>query len=148
MDREGETVMTGISDNEAIKFKKLIMKIVADVIKGTAPSGATRATLIGINPLEFRVNAQLFLKGQFLVVPKYQVFTAEDIGKEYVFLKDHTGQTYYWMYEPSTPQGSNGIPYSFSGDIICNLTGTCPDGSVTVTGGTIEKLTHKRQAGG
>lgn len=120
-------------------------KVAESIYNGSVPGGFTRAKLEKLNPLTFRVNSKLSLYGQFLVVPKYKVFRPEDIGKDFVFFIDSGGQTFYYVYEPSSPQGSNGVPYRFEGEIKCNLKGTCPEGEVVVTGGYVEMMEHKRQ---
>lgn len=102
-------------------------------------------TLKSVSPLIFvpEDNPNIKIQGSFLVVPKYKVFTSRDIGKKFVLASNHDGQTYFYMYEPSDPQGSNGMPYKWAGDIKCNIKGTCPDGPVVVTEGTIEVCTHR-----
>lgn len=134
-----------MNDFEIARLLNNLRKISQGQIDGTSPGGFTRATLTSLSPLTFQVTSKLKLSGRFIVTPKYRVFTADDIGKEFVFFRDHGGQTYYYAYEPQTPQGANGEPYHFKGRVTCNLTGTCPTGTVTVTGGTIEDLEHDRR---
>lgn len=131
----------------ANKLKEAIKMIASDVQNGSVPGGYTRAKLINISPLEFELTSKLKLYGQFLVTPRFKVFRPEDIGKEYVFFKDHGGQTYYYAYEPVNPQGSNGEPYFFEGDIECEIHGSCSHGPVVVTSGKIFKIEHRKQVG-
>ena len=129
------------SYNELVE---VIKQISNDIVVGSVPGGCTRATLVSLDPLTFQVTSQLKLYGQFLTTPKHKVFREEDIGRKYVFWKDSGGQTYYYLYEAAT-QGQNGVPYNFRGTFEGKLHGTCPDGAVTVTHGTIDKLTHERE---
>lgn len=105
------------------------------------------ATLISINPVTFKRedNTKIIIKEEYLVVPKYRVFTAEEIGHKFVLQKNFRGQTYFYLYEASYPQGSNGVEYHYKGRIDeCELYGTCPHGKVVVTHGTIEKGVHEK----
>lgn len=132
-----------MNDFETRRFYELIKQISKGVIDGEVMGGFTRATLISLSPLTFQVTAQLKIYGSFLVTPKYRIFTEKDIGKEFVFFKDLGGQTYYYAYEPQSPQGANGEEYVFSGEMECTLRGQCPTGEVVVTGGEIKRLTHR-----
>lgn len=116
----------------------------------------TRATLKSLNPLTFTITEQLEIRENMIVIPKYKVFIPEDIGKKYVFFKNAGGQTYYFMYEASQPQGSNGVPYYYEGKNksyinSCKLIGTCSCGhSVEVTHGdifdeSIEYVKHEKR---
>ena len=71
------------------------------------------ATLISLYPLDFMLNDdnKIHLKEEYLVVPKYRPFVESDVGKRFVFVSNHGGQTYFYLYEASDPQGSNGIKY-------------------------------------
>lgn len=74
------------------------------------------AKLISIDPLEFKPeNIDIKLKGKFLVVPKFRPFIKYEIGKKFVFISNDGGQTYFFLYEASDPQGSNGIDYHWTG---------------------------------
>lgn len=118
--------------------------------------------LVSLNPLNFKPDNEdeqkIDIKEEFLVVPKYRPFTEKDLNKKFVLLSNNGGQTYFYLYEASEPQGSNGIAYDFegshsfvNGNITCTLKGTTSDGKdVTITSGsiqkyigTIEKITHK-----
>lgn len=85
-----------------------IKRIVKGMMDGQVMPGCTRATLISLDPLTFQITPQLKIYGQFLVSPKYRIFLPRDVGKEFVFWKDAGGQSYYFLYEPVRPQGSNG----------------------------------------
>ena len=128
-----------------MSLKDLIEQIIDNKMEARQPMSIGYYTLKSLSPLCFfpKGNPQIEIKESFLVVPKHRVFTGKDLGKDFVMASNDGGQTCFYLYEPSRPQGSNGIPYKFKGDIKCNLTGTCPDGPVTVTGGTIEVCTHK-----
>lgn len=126
-------------------FIEVIKQVASAQIDGRVPAGCTRAKLVKLDPLTFQITAQLHVYGQFLVTPKHKVFRPADVGRDYVFWKDAGGQTYYYLYEPASPQGANGVPYSFKGTFEGTLHGTCPDGAVTVTQGTITSLTHEEE---
>lgn len=130
-------------------LKETIKTIAEDVLDGRVPGGCTRAKLISLDPLKFRVTDKLEIYGQFLVSPKFKKFREADLGKEYVFFKDAGGQTYYWMYEPIHPQGENGIPYHWEGETVsCRLLGTCScGGEVIVTHGYVYDQEHDVQVG-
>lgn len=134
-----------MNEFEVQRLLNNLKQISKDQFSGESPGGFTRATLTSLNPLTFQITSKLKVSGHFIVTPKYRVFTEEDIGKDFVFFKDLGGQTYYYAYEPQTPQGANGESYHFKGKVTCNLTGTCPEGTVTITGGTIEDLEHERR---
>lgn len=130
-----------------IDFKKVIDAAIDNKLSAKMNSKIVYAKLISLSPLEFKdeANEKLEIKEEFLVVPKYKVFTEKDIGNKFVLMVNDGGQTYFYLYEASNPQGSNGIPYSFEGDFEGRLVGTCPDGQVVVSTGTISKLTHRRK---
>lgn len=136
-----------MSDFNALK--ETIKQLVENVIDGRVPGGCTRATLISLDPLEFQITSKLKIYGQFLVTPRHKKFRAEDIGKEYVFFKDGGGQTYYWLYEAMCPQGDNGVPYHWSGEMVsCALQGLCScGGTVLVTHGEVYDQEHYEQVG-
>lgn len=129
-------VLKNISDNQnsKIAFSELIY-----------------AKLTSINPITFIPETKdgeekkIVIQEDFLVIPKYRVFTEEEIGNKFVLQKNFRGQTYFYLYEASSPQGSNGVEYKWSGRIdACNLIGTCPHGEVVVTHGSIEKAVHEK----
>lgn len=127
-------------------WDELIYKAVERYMGGIKSSQIVYAKLESLSPLLFVLESDnnVELKEEFLVVPKYRVFTGKDIGKKFVFQRNHGGQTYFYLYEASTPQGSNGVPYKWKGEIKeCELHGTCPDGEVVVTHGTIEMAIHE-----
>lgn len=128
--------------SSSLKLKRAIEEIIKSSMEGMTFTKKVHATLISVAPLKFRVTDKIFIYGGNCITPKYRVFTGADIGKEFVFQEDAEGQQFIYCYEATDKAGENGIPYSWSGSIECNLTGTCPDGSVTVTGGTITKCTH------
>lgn len=130
-------------------LKETIKSIAKDTFDGMVPGGYTRARLIEIEPeLKFELTNKLLIYGQFLVTPRYKVFREEDLNKEFVFFKDSGGQTYYYVYEMKWPQGKNGEPYHWEGEIVsATLYGTCPDGEVIVTHGEIHEAIHEKQVG-
>lgn len=148
--------MAKISKHEAMRLLGSLKMVSHNVSQGAVPAQMTRATLISLTPLTFRITEQLKLHDQMIVIPKYKVFIEEDIGKHYVFFKNAGGQTYYYMYEASSPQGSNGEPYHFAGRSESTITGaslhgacSC-GGTVLVTHGEIHseeirKMTHERR---
>lgn len=126
-------------------LKKLIDITIESKLKNTMPANISYATLVSLDPLNFKLdsNPDLDIKEEFLVVPKYRVFTVKDVGKKFVLISNDGGQTYFYLYESSDPQGSNGVPYHFEGTFKGTLHGTCPDGEVVVTHGEITDLEHK-----
>lgn len=126
-------------------LRELIEQIIDQKLGRTMSMKISYCSLKSLSPLCFvpADNNKINIKEEFLVVPKYRVFTIKDIGKKFVLASNDDGQTYFYLYEPSDPQGSNGVPYKWKGDIKCNIKGTCPDGEVVVTEGTIEEITHK-----
>jgi len=130
-------------------WKALAKQTVVDELGRRTFSNITYATLTSLSPLTFipEGDTNVELEGEFLVVPKYKVFTEKDIGKKFVFQCNDGGQTWFYLYEPSNPQGSNGVEYKWKGRIDeCELIGTCPDGEVIVTHGTIEVAVHEEGA--
>lgn len=126
------------------EFKKTIEKIAQDVYNSKSPTKKVHARLISTSPLKFQLSEKVFIFGTILISPKYRVFTEKDIGKSFVFQEDQDGQQYIYLYEAAEP-GQNGEPYEWSGEIVtANLIGTCPDGAVTVTHGTIDLAIHKK----
>lgn len=126
----------------------VINKIITKIAGGAVPQfpAPVYMTLISTSPLKFQLDSDKNIKafGGYLVVPKYRKFLDTEIGHKFVFQRGEDGQTYFYLYEPSDPQGSNGIPYQWKGEIeSCNLIGTCPDGEVVVTHGTIEVAIHE-----
>lgn len=128
-------------------LKALIDLTIDSKIKNSMPANVSYATLVSLDPLNFKLdsNPDIDIKEEFLVVPKYRVFTEKDLNKKFVFLSNDGGQTYFYLYQASEPQGSNGEAYTFEGshifedgEIECELHGTCSDGSTTlVTNGKI-----------
>ena len=126
-------------------WEELINKAVDRRLGGLAFANISYAKLETLTPLMFRLESDtnVELKDEFLVVPKHRVFTSKDIGKKFVFIRNNGGQTYFYFYEPSSPQGSNGVPYRWKGEIEqCELIGHCPDGEVIVTHGIIDIAIH------
>lgn len=127
------------------RLKRVIKKSAEGVLNGSVPAETTYLELISIEPLRFRRESGLIIESAFIVTPKHKVFIDDDIGRKFVFQKNAGGQTYFYSYEPA-PQGENGVPYEWEGHIVkCNLIGTCPDGTVVVTHGTIEHAVHERR---
>lgn len=135
--------------SDYVRLKETIKQLVDDVIDGRVAGGCTRATLVSLSPLKFQITPKLEIYGQFLVSPRFKKFRKEDIGKEYVFFKDFTGQTYYWMYEAMCPQGDNGVAYHWKGEMVkCALEGECScGGTVLVTHGYVHDQEHCEQVG-
>lgn len=134
-----------MSDYNVTKLKKIMTKITADYIGTLKSATIIHAKLEKLEPLTFKRDDDIELKEEWLVVPKYRKFTEEEIGHYFVFQSNQEGQVWYYLYEASSPQGSNGVDYYFDGThklkgkVKCNLKGNCSDGSTTlVTEGTIE----------
>lgn len=130
---------------DANKLKEVISNIAADYVSSLTFSSIVHAKLEKLVPLTFKRDDDVELKEKWLVVPKYRKFTEEEIGHSFVFQSNQEGQVWYYLYEASSPQGSNGVDYYFDGThklkgrVKCNLKGNCSDGSTTlVTEGTIE----------
>lgn len=133
-----------VTREEAQKWKIMIQEAIADGIKSAKVSELTYLELISLDPLIFMKDSKTEIKSQFIVTPKYYVFTEDDLNKKFVFQRNHGGQTFYFLYEPAK-NGKNGEPYKWSGKIEkCKLKGTSPSGEVTVTEGTIELAIHER----
>jgi len=127
----------------------IVNQLIQDNDKRLNRQELTYCELTSIKPVTFvpknEDQKNLKIKEEFLVIPKYRVFIEDDIGKSFVLSKNAGGQTYFYMYEASDPQGSNGIPYNYigthhfeDGNVTCTLTGTCTCGATTtVTGGVI-----------
>ncbi|MBL7575513.1 hypothetical protein SAMN00017477_1017 [Peptoniphilus asaccharolyticus DSM 20463] len=134
-----------MSEFDINKLKNVISKIAADYISTLTFSNLVHAKLESLEPLTFKRDDDVELKEEFLVVPRYRKFTEEEVGHYFVFQSNQEGQVWYYMYEASSPQGSNGEDYYFDGthklkgNVKCKLKGNCSDGSTTlVTEGTIE----------
>ena len=98
-------------------FKTLIDQAIDAKIRGSMPATISYANLVSLDPLNFKLESDpnIDIKEEFLVVPKYRVFTEKDLGKKFVLISNNGGQTYFYLYQASDPQGSNGIPYHFKG---------------------------------
>lgn len=126
------------------ELKGVIQEIAVNVIQGGSLTSLTYAELVSIEPLVFKENAKLKIQGVHLITPQYRVFTEDDIGKKFVFMKNTGGQDYFYLYE-AAPKGHNGVPYKWLGEIEeCELIGTCPTGPVVVTHGKITLARHER----
>lgn len=132
--------------NKGEQIKRLVQTLVVQGIDGADLSSIAYGTLEKVNPPTFRFkHLPEPLDNEFIVTPKYKVFIEADIGNKYVFMKNAGGQTYYYLYEMAN-QGENGEAYQWQGRIDkCRLVGTCPDGQVVVTEGTIEIGVHERR---
>ncbi len=98
------------------KLKNLIGQIAKGYVDSQKFTGIFQARLVSVNPLTFVKSNDIEISGNSLIVPKYRVFTEQDIGNYFVFMNNHGGQTFYYLYEASSP-GENGIPYTFIGRI-------------------------------
>lgn len=129
-----------------LELKKIVQQIVSQAMKGADLANIAYGTLKSIDPPTFQFEGLPEpLSEDFIITPKYKVFVEEDIGNKYVFMKNAGGQTYFYLYEPAR-QGENGKEYKWKGRIDeCRLIGTCPDGEVIVTEGTIEIGVHERR---
>ena len=133
-----------MSETDVLKLKKAMTRIAADYVGTLKTATIVHSKLEKLEPLTFKRDDDIELKEEFLVVPKYRKFTNEEIGHYFVFQSNAEGQVWYYLYEASSPQGSNGVDYYFDGthklkgNVKCTLYGTCPDGAVVVTNGTIE----------
>lgn len=128
---------------DVYKLKQVIAEIAKDYTGTLSFSDIFHAKLISLDPLIFIRDDDIVLVEKFLVVPKYRKFTEEEIGNYFVFQSNHENQVHYYMYEASSPQGSNGIDYYWTGKNksyvdSCKLIGTCTNGgTVIVTHGDI-----------
>lgn len=104
-------------NDEILDLKGAIDEIVNQNLGRRMNSEIIYCKLISLDPLDFipENDDKLHIKEEFLVVPKYRPFTKKDLGKKFVLIRNDGGQTYFYMYEASEPQGSNGIPYHFEG---------------------------------
>lgn len=127
-----------------VRLRRVIEEIAKNVVGNQVFAKKVHATLVSVSPLEFKLSDKISIKGSKCITPRYRVFRADEIGRTFVFQEDHEGQQYIYQYEATKTPGENGEPYKFSGEIKCTIHGTCPDGAVTVTHGTIEELTHIR----
>lgn len=133
-----------MSDVNVLNLKKAVTKIAANYCETLKIPTIVHAKLEKLEPLTFKRDDDIELKEEFLVVPKYRKFTTEEIGHYFVFQSNSEGQVWYYLYEASSPQGSNGVDYYFDGthklkgNITCEIHGTCPHGAVVVTSGTVE----------
>lgn len=125
-------------------LKAVIEKIANGVIDEKNMARKVFAKLTKISPPTFKLyDGDLEVSGDFVVTPKYRVFTTKDIGKDFVLEEDLGGQRYFYCYEAANV-GQNGIEYSFKGRIdSCRLIGKCPHGEVEVTSGVINDMTHE-----
>lgn len=132
---------------DVYKLKQAIAEIAKDYTSSLSFSDIFHARLTSLDPLTFKRDDDLELYGKFLVVPKYRKFTQEEIGNYFVFQSNHENQVHYYMYEASSPQGSNGIDYHWEGKNksyidSCELHGKCSCGhDVIVTHGQIHEET-------
>lgn len=77
-----------------------IQKIAGNAQDAKAPFRGVYARLIEVEPkLIFLIDMKLEVSKKFLIFPKGMIFTNNDIGKKYLFLKDYGGQEYFFMYE-------------------------------------------------
>lgn len=131
--------------NGSLELKKVIEEIAKGVITNQVFTKKVHATLISVSPLKFKLSDKIFIYGPNCITPRFRVFREDEIGKSFVFQEDAEGQQYIYCYEATAKPGENGEAYQWSGKIdSCELHGTCPDGPVTVTGGTITLATHER----
>ena len=99
----------------AYKLKMTIVRIIKDYFDSLSFCNVFHAKLVSINPLKFVRDDGIQIYDNLLVVPKYRKFTSYEIGKSFVFMSNHQGQVFYYLYEASYPQGSNGIDYHWQG---------------------------------
>lgn len=125
-------------------FKGVIENIVNNVVDSKNMSRKVHATLTACDPPTFRVGKDLEVKGDFVITPKYRVFTSKDVGKSFVLQEDFGGQQYIYCYE-AAPTGKNGVPYSWCGSIpSCDLVGKCSCGhEVHIFSGVLGHVIHK-----
>lgn len=134
-------------------LKILIDEIIDQRLERAMRSQISYCTLKSLSPLCFvpEYDKKINIKEEYLVVPKYRVFTKEDLGKKFALISNDGGQTFFYLYQASEPQGTNGVEYKFKGthefidgSVKCTLHGTTSDGkSVVITHGTIEKYDGK-----
>lgn len=99
----------------AYKLKMIVTEIVKKYIDTLSFSNVFHAKLVSINPLKFVRSDGIEIYDSLLVVPKYRRFTDYEIGKSFVFMSNHEGQVFYYLYEASSPQGENGVDYHWQG---------------------------------
>ncbi|EHL11073.1 hypothetical protein HMPREF9629_00610 [Peptoanaerobacter stomatis] len=97
------------------RLKTVIVEIVKKYIDTLSFSCVFHAKLVSINPLKFIRSDGIEIYESLLVVPKYRKFTDYEIGNCFVFISNHEGQVFYYLYEASSPQGSNGVDYHWQG---------------------------------
>lgn len=136
-------------------FKEVLDKYFETRFQGKSFARIHYGELISVNPVSFLLedDKEIIAKEEFLVIPKYRPFLAEEIGKKFVLMSNDDGQTYFYMYEASKPQGTNGVQYHWEGKSkgyidSCNLIGHCSNGGTVITTHgdvfeeTIERCTH------
>ena len=106
--------------NKGQRLKRIAQQVAKEVSLGQEHTAIAYGTLDKINPPTFIFEGLDPLDKESIITPKYKVFTPEDIGKKYVFMKNIGGQTYFYMYE-AAPQGENGVEYKWKGRIDWNL---------------------------
>lgn len=132
---------------DCLELKRVIEEIAKGVNENSVFTRKVHATLISVSPLKFQLSEKIFIYGANCITPKYRVFRQDEIGKSFVFQEDAEGQQFIYCYEATANPGENGEPYQWKGRIDqCELHGTCPDGAVVVTGGTITMATHESGA--
>lgn len=126
------------------RFKNVLTNIVSEYMGTQSFSTIFHAKLVSLDPLKFVRDDGIEMYENFLVVPKYRQFTDEEIGHLFVFAGNHEMQVFYYLYESSYPQGSNGKPYHWQGVLEqATLHGKCSCGhDVTVTHGEIIDCIH------
>lgn len=99
-------------NDEILDLRGAIDEIVNQNLGRRMNSEIVYCKLISLDPLDFILENtdEVHIKEEFLVVPKYRPFTKKDLGKKFVLISNDGGQTYFYLYEASEPQGSNGIP--------------------------------------
>ena len=125
-------------------LKAAIEKIANGVIEEKNMARKVFAKLTKVNPPTFKLYDNLEVSSAFVITPKYRVFTANDIGKDFVLEEDLGGQRYFYCYEAANV-GENGIPYRWTGTIpSCDLVGNCSCGhEVHIYSGVLNEIVHK-----
>lgn len=126
------------------RLKNVLTNIVSEYMGTQSFATVFHARLESISPLKFVRDDGIEMYENFLVVPKYRKFTEEEIGHLFVFSGNHEMQVFYYLYESSYPQGSNGRSYHWEGYLEkATLHGTCSCGhDVVVTHGEIIDCRH------
>lgn len=120
---------------DAHKLKSLMTQVTKKYMESLSFSTVFQATLTVLSPLTFMRSDSIELSGSALIVPKRRRFTEADLDKSFVFMSNHEGQVFYYLYEAAMP-GENGEEFHFKGELVnAKLTGTCTVGSET---GTVE----------